>query len=356
MSTRREEWLRLSGEDPIDPDQPICDPHHHLWYYPDDLPESNVPPFARHMRHYLLGELLGDTGGGHRIEQTVFMECRSMYRKEGPQELRPVGETEFVQGIATQSASGQYGNTAVAAGIIGFADLTLGSAVAPVLEAHIAASRNRFRGIRYASTWDASEDVRSRVFLLGRTPKLLSDPKFREGFACLHKYDLSFDAWMYHKQLMELVDLAEAFPDTPIILNHAGGPLGIGPYAGQREEVFREWKQGIAALSLCPNVVMKLGGLGVPAAGFGWHDRPTPPNSAELAEAMAPYYSWCIDHFGADRCMFESNFPVDKLSYSYTTIWNAFKRLSKDLSSRDRAALFHDTAVNVYRLTPRKID
>jgi predicted TIM-barrel fold metal-dependent hydrolase len=184
------------------------------------------------------------------------------------------------------------------------------------------------------------------------TPTIFSNPQFREGFAYLHKYNLSFDAWLYHTQLMELVGLANSFPDTPIILDHIGGPLGIGPYAGKREEVFQEWKQGIAALSLCPNVVVKLGGLGMPLTGFGWHEQPTPPNSAELAEAMAPYYNWCIDHFGADRCMFESNFPVDKLSYSYTTIWNAFKRISKDFSSTDQAALFHDTAVKVYRLSP----
>jgi len=348
MVTQHEAWLRLTKEDPIDPDLPICDPHHHLWDYPDDLPEDRVPTYARQVRHYLLRELLEDTGGGHNIEQTVFMECGSMYKKDGPQELRPIGETEFVQGIAAQSASGQYGNTAVAAGIVGFADLTLGSAVAPVLEAHIAASRERFRGIRYISTWDASKDIDSRV----KTPKLLSDPKFREGFAYLHKYNLSFDAWLYHPQLMDLVDLARAFPDTPIILNHIGGPLGVGPYAGKREDVFQDWKRGIAALSTCPNVVVKLGGLGLPRSGFGWHERPRPPNSAELAEAMAPYYCWCIDKFGTDRCMFESNFPVDKLSYSYTTIWNAFKRISKDLSPRDKAALFHDTAVKVYRLTP----
>jgi predicted TIM-barrel fold metal-dependent hydrolase len=271
-----------------------------------------------------------------------------MYRKDGPQELRPIGETEFVQGIAAQSASGQYGNTAVAAGIVGFADLTLGSAVAPVLEAHIAASRERFRGIRYTSTWDASQDIRSRV----KTPTVLSNPQFREGFAYLQKYNLSFDAWLYHTQLMELVGLANVFPDTPIILDHIGGPLGIGPYAGKREKVFQEWKRGIAALSHCPNVVVKLGGLGMPLTGFGWHEQPTSPNSTELAEAMAPYFNLCIDHFGADRCMFESNFPVDRLSYSYTTIWNAFKRIAKDFSSTDRAALIHDTAVKVYRLSP----
>jgi predicted TIM-barrel fold metal-dependent hydrolase len=236
----------------------------------------------------------------------------------------------------------------VAAGIVGFADLTLGSEVAPVLEAHIAASRNRFRGTRFTSTWDASNEISSRV----KTPKMLSDSKFREGFACLHKYNLSFDAWLYHTQLLDLADLANAFPDTPIILNHIGGPIGIGPYARKREEVFQEWKQGIASLSTCPNVALKLGGFGMPLLGFGWHERPKPPNSAELAEAIAPYIHWCVDRFGPDRCMFESNFPVDKASYSYTVVWNAFKRISKDFSPRDRAALFHDTAVKVYRLTP----
>ena len=346
MMTQRETLLKSTGENPIDPGLPICDPHHHLWDHPDDFPKNSIRVSHRHVRHYLLKELLEDLGGGHNIVQTVFLECRSMYKKDGPLELRPIGETEFVQGIAAQSASGQYGNTSVAAGIVGFADLTLGSAVAPVLEAHLAASRERFRGIRYTSTWDGSKDIRSRV----KTPTLFSNPKFREGFAYLHKYNLSFDAWLYHTQLMELAGLAKAFPDTHIILDHIGGPLGIGPYSGKREEVFQKWKQGITALSLCPNVVVKLGGLGMPLTGFDWHMRPTPLNSAELAEAMAPYYNFCIDHFGADRCMFESNFPVDRVSYSYTTIWNAFKRISKDLSSTDQAALFHDTAVKVYRL------
>jgi predicted TIM-barrel fold metal-dependent hydrolase len=350
MATQLNEWLKLTREDPIDPDLPICDPHHHLWDHPDYLPEDRVPDTHRQLRHYMLKELLEDTGGGHRIEQTVFMECRSMYRKDGPQEMRPVGQTEFVQGIAAQSASGQYGDTAVAAGIVGFADLTLGSEVAPVLEAHIAASRNRFRGTRFTSTWDASNEISSRV----KTPKMLSDSKFREGFACLHKYNLSFDAWLYHPQLLDLADLANAFPDTPIILNHIGGPIGIGPYARKREEVFQEWKQGIVSLSTCPNVALKLGGFGMPLLGFGWHERPKPPNSAELAEAIAPYIHWCVDRFGPDRCMFESNFPVDKASYSYTVVWNAFKRFSRDYSQRDQIALFHDTAAKTYRLTPKK--
>jgi len=333
MATEREAWLTLTIEDPMDPDLPICDPHHHLWDHPNN--------------RYLLEELLQDIGGSHHIVQTVFVECRSMYRKDGPQEMQPVGETEFVQGIAAQSASGQYGITTVAAGIVGFADLTLGTAVVPVLEAHLAASRNRFRGIRHTCAWDASADITSY-----RSPPkgLLLDPKFREGFACLQKYSLSFDAWLYHPQLTDLADLARVFPDIPIIVDHVGGLLGIGPYAGKRREVFQEWKRGIATLATCPNVVVKLGGLGMPLCGFGWHERVTPPNSTELAEAMAPYYLWCIEQFGVDRCMFESNFPVDKQSYSYTIMWNSFKRISKDFSLKDRAALFHDTAVKVYRL------
>lgn len=346
--TQREAWLRLMREDPLDPTRPICDPHHHLWDHPETIPEDRLRESHRHVRHYLLRELCADLGGGHNIVQTVFIECRSMYRQAGPPELRPIGETEFVQGIAAQSASGQYGHTRVAAGIVGFADLTLGRAVAPVLEAHIAASPQRFRGIRYTSTWDASTEINSRV----TTPTVFSSPTFREGFAYLHNYNLSFDAWLYHPQLMELAGLAKAFPDTPIILDHIGGPLGIGPYAGTREAVFQTWKRGIATLSRCPNVVVKLGGLGMPLMGFGWHERPTPPSSTELAEAVAPYYTWCIDHFGADRCMFESNFPVDKLSCSYTIIWNAFKRIAQEFSPPEQTALFHDTAVKVYRLSP----
>ena len=333
MATEHEAWLALVVEDPIDPDLPICDPHHHLWDRPNN--------------RYLLEDLLQDTGGGHHIAQTVFVECSSMYRKDGPEEMRPVGETEFVEGIAAQSASGQHRTTRVAAGIVGFADLTLGTTVMPVLEAHMAASRERFHGIRHASPWDASPDIRS----YRSQPKgLLLDPTFREGFACLQKFGLGFDAWLYHPQLMELTDLARAFPDVSIILDHVGGPLRVGPYAGKSEEVFQAWRRGIVELATCPNVVVKLGGLGMPICGFGWHERTTPPTSVELAEAMAPYYLFCIEKFGVGRCMFESNFPVDKVSCSYTVLWNAFKRISEDLSAEERAALFQGTASRVYRL------
>jgi predicted TIM-barrel fold metal-dependent hydrolase len=270
-----------------------------------------------------------------------------MYKESGPEEMRPVGETEFVQGIADQVARGQ-GMTAVASGIVGFADLTLGSKVAPVLEAHIAASKNRFRGIRHISTWDAHP---ADIMATQNAPKgMLLDLKFREGFACLQKYGLSFDAWLYFPQLMELVDLARAFPDTAIVMDHIGGLVRIGPYAGKTDDVFHDWKRGIAALATCPNVSVKLGGLGMPRCGFGWHEQAAPPGSAEVAKAVAPYFHWCIEQFGTERCMFESNFPVDKMSFSYTVLWNAFKRFSEDFSPRERQALFHDTAAKVYRL------
>lgn len=332
MSAELEAWLAQTVEDPIEPELPICDPHHHFWDRPGD--------------RYFLDELNRDLSG-HNVTETVFVECGSMYRQDGPTDLRPVGETEFVQGIAAQSASGQYGSTAVAAGILGFADLRLGAAVAPVLAAHAEASRNRFRGIRHSSGWDPSPEVTA-----GRATSsgLLLDPKFREGFACLQQDDLSFDALVYHTQLGDLVDLARTFPDVTIVLNHIGRPLGIGPYAGKRDEVFQEWKRGIAAVAACPNVVVKVGGLGNLISGFDWHQRAAPPGSEELAEAIAPYYLYCIERFGADRCMFESNFPVDKASYSYTVLWNALKRITKGFSEAERSALFHDTAARAYRL------
>jgi predicted TIM-barrel fold metal-dependent hydrolase len=328
MTAVRQDWLALTPEDPIAPDLPICDPHHHFWDRPDD--------------RYLLADLLRDTGGGHRITETVFVECNSMYRTDGPEETRPVGEVDFVEKIAVQSPP----ETKVAAGIVGFADLRLGDAVTPVLEAHMAAS-DRFRGIRHASSWDASPGIGSHK----KPPKgLLGDTAFREGFAALGKLGLSFDAWLFHTQIHELADLARAHEDVPIILDHIGGPLGIGPYAGQRDEVVEMWRAGIAELAACPNVVVKIGGFGMPLGGYGWHERDKPASSAELADVIGPYYLFCIEKFGPDRCMFESNFPVDKVSASYTVLWNSFKRMAEGFSSTERASLFRDTAVRAYRL------
>jgi L-fuconolactonase len=332
MKTEKEKWLDLTVEETIEPDLPICDPHHHLWDYPGS--------------RYLLNDLWQDTGSGHNVLKTVFVECMSEYRRSGPPELQPVGEVEFVDSVANQSAANKDGKSAVVSGIVGFADLSLSKAVEPVLQALVTASK-RTRGIRYSSAWDAAIPNSYR-----NSPKgYLYDSKFRGGFSWLQKYNLSFDAWLYHPQLTELADLARSFPETLIILDHIGGVIGIGPYAGKREEVFQHWKEGIAEVSACPNVAVKLGGLGMPFCGFGWNERTTPPNSTELAEAMAPYYRWCIEQFGVNRCMFESNFPVDKVSYSYGVMWNAFKRICQDLSPEEKVALFHDTAARIYRLS-----
>lgn len=332
MTTPLDSWLALTEEDPIEPDLPILDPHHHFWERPGE--------------DYLLAQLLADTGAGHRVAQTVFVECRSMYRTEGPAELRPVGEVEFVAGIAAANAAAG-GVTGVAAGIVGHADLMLGDAAAPVLEALAEAGQGRLRGIRCTAAWDASPEIATaRANAAG----MLADANFRRGLTCLERLGLAFDCIVYHPQLPEVAAVARAFPDLTIILNHVGRPLGIGPYAGRREELMPEWRRGIDAVAECPNVVVKVGGLGNPISGFDWHQRPFPPGSREIAAAAAPYYLYCIEKFGAGRCMFESNFPVDKQSYSYTVCWNAFKRLARDFSATEQADLFHNTAARAYRL------
>jgi predicted TIM-barrel fold metal-dependent hydrolase len=290
---------------------------------------------------------MADTGSGHNVVSTVFVECASMYRADGPESLRPVGETEFVNGVAAMTASGEYGEIRACLGIVGLADLTLGAAAGEVLDAHIAAS-SRFRGIRHAAGWDASPDVRNSH--TNPPERLLLDETFREGFAELGRRGLSFDAWLYHPQIPDLTDLARAFPDTTIIFNHFGGPLGIGPYAGQREEIFATWQHDVVALAACPNVYAKLGGLVMPINGFDFHKRELPASSDEIVAATGRYYRHAIECFGPERCMFESNFPVDKASCSYHVLWNAFKKMVADASDAEKAALFHDTAHRAYRL------
>ena len=333
-ASARQAWLAQISEPVLEPELPIIDPHHHLWDHPDS--------------RYLLDEILRDTRSGHNVVATVFVECASMYRAGGPEAMRPVGETEFVNGIAAMSASGGFGDTRIAAGIVGFADLALGAAVEDVLQAHIAAAPARFRGIRHAAGHDESPDVRNSHT---NPPKDLYHSKtFREGFAKLKKLNLTFDAWQYHPQIPALTELARAFPDTTIIVDHFGGPLGIGPYEGKRAEIFPQWKKDMSELSQCPNVVVKLGGINMAVSGFGWHRNPTPPSSQELATATRDYYLHTIEKFGPKRCMFESNFPVDRVSCSYLVLWNAFKRLAADFTPEENAWLFHRTAAQVYRL------
>ncbi len=332
------DWLALTVEEPIEPDLRICDPHHHLW---DTRPGRLAP-------RYLLDEILEDLNSGHNVASTVFIECGAMFKAAGPEAMRPVGEVEFVNGIAAMSASGQYGNSRVAAGIIGTANLRLGDAVAEVLEGQIAAGGGRFRGIRLGGTWDSSDAVPNHR--TNPPQGLFRRQDFRSGFAQLAPRQLTFEAWCYHHQIPEVTDLARAFPDTTIILDHFGGPIGIGPYAGKRDEVYAQWRAHMGELSTCGNVVAKLGGINMEVNGFGWHEKPRPPTSQELLDATRPYYEHTIEKFGVDRCMFESNFPVDKASCSYTVLWNVFKRLTSGYSAAEKAKLFHDTAARVYRL------
>ena len=324
-------WLDLTAEDPLDPALPVCDPHHHFWHYPAN--------------RYLVDEFLQDISGGHRILRTVFVECLQFYDQEAPAELQPVGETTTVDRMVSDS-SAQH-EAAIAAGIIGFADLTLGDDVRPVLEKHLQAS-SRFRGIRYATAWHADAKIHNAH--THPTERLMSDVTFRAGLQHVADLGLSFDAWLYHPQLDELTDLAHAFPGLDIALNHMAGPLGIGPYANQREQEFVNWKRQIKALSQCRNVAVKLGGRAMKMSGFEWHTKDRPPGSGELATAMAPYFETCIELFGPDRCMFESNFPVDKASCSYTVLWNAFKRVASSYSESESRCLLHDTAAKFYRL------
>jgi L-fuconolactonase len=333
------DWLALTPEPTLEPELPICDPHHHFW----DFRSARIP-----YQRYLLHELAADINSGHKVRSTVFVEARAMYRADGPEEMRPVGEVEFVQGLAAASASGLYGPGRAAAAIVGHANLNLGERVEPVLQALYAASPNRFRGIRHSVTWDPHPEVENTA-AHNMKGQLASDP-FRVGARVLARMGLSLEAWLYFPQLPELADFAKAVPDLSIILNHIGGLMRVGPYANRDHEVLAAWRRGITAVAECPNVVMKLGGIGMPRTGFDWHTRDKPIGSEELAEAMAPFMTYCIEQFGPTRCMFESNFPVDKVSYSYNVMYNAFKRLSKSYSATERAAMFHDTAARVYRI------
>jgi len=333
--TPDEAWLAAAPPESIlDPELPIVDPHHHLW--------------LRGGHPYLLDELLADLGTGHNVVATVFEECRSMYRADGPPELRPVGETEFVAGIAAMSASGNYGKTRVAAGIVGAADLTLGERVEPVLLAQLRAGGGRFRGVRHSAGWDADPVIgNSRP---DSAPHLYQRPDFRAGLARLSALGLSFDAWLYHPQLADVVDLARAFPATPIIMGHVGGVLGYGPYAGKAAAILPEWKRSMSELARCPNVVVKLGGMVNRGAGFDFHNAPSPPSSETMAGLWRPYIETCIELFGPERCMFESNFPVDKMAIGYAALWNAFKRIVAGAPREEKLALFAGTAARIYRL------
>ncbi|HEX3918769.1 MAG TPA: amidohydrolase family protein [Caulobacteraceae bacterium] len=338
----------------LEPQLPIVDPHHHLWIRPVPPPTSlgpEVNPFVRVVARsprYLLDELLADLTSSHNIIATVFTECGSMYRAAGPAHMKPLGETEFVNGIAAMTASGIFGPVRACAGIVGHADCTAGEAnVDELLEAHLKTS-DRFRGIRHSCSSDADPNVLGP--LARQPPGLYLSDAFRAGYARLGKYGLSFDAWLLEPQLPDLIGLARKFPETPVVLDHVGTPLGLAAYEGRREERFGIWRENIRTLAELPNVNVKLGGLAMPFCNFPSFLSDPPAPSTQLAAEWGPYLETCIEAFGPGRCMFESNFPVDLGSCDYATLWNAFKVFAKHYSADEKADLFAGTATRVYRL------
>ena len=330
------EWLALTPEATLEPDIPICDPHHHFWVQ---------RPEPVDYQQYLLDDLAADINSGHNVRSTVFVEARSQYRTDGPEEMRPVGEVEFVQAIADDSATGRAGPGRAAAAIIGRADLKLGDGVKPVLEALQAASPNRFRGIRHSVGWDPSPELDDR-----EVEGCLARDDYRAGAKVLADMGLVLENSLYFPQMHDLAAFARTAPGLTIVLNHIGGMCRIGPYANRDDEVMAEWRRGIDATAECPNIVMKLGGVGMPRIGFDWHTRENPIGSEELADSIGPWMNYIIEKYGPGRCMFESNFPVDKVSFSYNVMYNAFKRLSAGYSASERADLLHDTAARVYSI------
>ncbi|HTO57575.1 MAG TPA: amidohydrolase family protein [Pseudomonadales bacterium] len=327
-------WLAQVQEPAIDPQRRIVDPHHHLWRRTD-------------IGNYALDELWADTGSGHNVVKTVFVECGASYRTDGPEHLQCIGETEFVAEIAGASAKGETGNAVISA-IVAHADLTQGAVLAEVLAAHADAGRGLFRGIRHAGARDPYPDD---LMIAGRAPEgLYARKDFRDGMKTLGRLGYTYDTWHYHHQNPAFADLARAVPDTTMVLDHFGTPLGVGRYASQREAIFAQWKKDIAEIAKCRNVVAKLGGLAMPDNGFGWSERATPPTSDEFVAAQKRYYLHTIECFGPNRCMFESNFPVDKWSLSYAVYWNGVKKIVADFSESEKDAMFYGTAARVYRL------
>jgi len=343
----------------IEPQLPIVDAHHHLYFLPeavltameaqDNISARALAPVFRRQPRYLFDELMADLTSGHNVRASVHIDAEAMYRVSGPEAMKSVGEVEFVNGVAAMAASGLFGEVKACAGIVGGGvDLRLGDTVEEVLTAHIRAGGGRYRGIRGPGL---VYDEDSTILGAGAgVPHLLLDAAFRRGFKRLSQFGLSFDAWLFEPQLPELIDLARAFPETPIILNHTGTPMGVGRYAGKRAERFPIWRDNIRTLSRCANVAVKLGGLGIPYGGFKSYLSTPPATSSQLAEEWKPYIETCIEAFGADRCMFESNFPIDAAVGTYAVLWNAFKRLAAGASKEEKAALFSGTATRVYRL------
>ncbi|MEH3023619.1 MAG: amidohydrolase family protein [Pseudomonas oryzihabitans] len=333
----RPDWLAQVKEPALEPALAIIDAHHHLW--------------DRSGQRYLFDEYRADIeGAGHHVVATVYVQCRSMFDLTRPEALQSVGEVQFATGIAERSATGRYGATRMNAAIVAGADLRLGDAVQPVLEEMLERAGGRLRGVRNTTAWHP--DPRLVTNPVPPPAGVLGEPGFLRGAGCLARHGLVLDVWAYHTQLDEVIALAQRLPDQRIVLDHLGGPLGAGPYRGRRDEVYAHWMAAITRLARCPNVSVKLGGLGMGVSGFDLHRQPLPPTSLQLAQLWRPYILPCIEHFGVQRCLFESNFPVDKGMYGYGVLWNAFKRLTEGSSASERASLFSRTAATLYRIQP----
>ena len=333
-------WINGVSEEIIDPDRPIIDPHHHLWHGPKN------PPGIKESYRYLLEDLWNDTSSGHNIKKTVFIDCGQEYYSEGPDQFKPVGETEFVVGVSKEASKDK--SKAQIAGIIGHANMMLGSSVREVLEIHNDMGDGLFRGILHSGGWDEDESVKNAHS--HPTTHIYLEEKFQEGLQVLASMDMVFDTWHYHNQIQDLTKLAKSLPDLIIIHDHFGGPLGIGPYINKRDEIFDKWKEDIYELSQCKNVFSKLGGLAMPVNGWEWHKRDLPATSNEIINEQSRYYLHTLECFGSSRCMFESNFPVDRQSVSYHVIWNAFKKMTNNFSEEEKSDLFYETANKVYKL------
>ncbi len=332
-----DEWLAQVSEDILEPDRPIIDPHHHLW-------------MKRFGRNYLLPELWADTGSGHNVQKTLFMECRAFYLREGPEHLRPLGETQFIAKFARESEN--ESDKATLAGIVGHADLTLAgenpAMLEELLDKHAKACDGKFKGIRHAG----ARDKRPGDLLIpgSAPPYLYRKESFRTGLRDLAARRLTYDTWHYHHQNLDFIDLARSVPECTMVLDHFGTPLGVGVYTHCRDEIFLQWKHAMKELAKCENVYAKLGGLAMPDNGFGWDRADTPPTSDDFIAKQKKYYLHMIECFGPERCMFESNFPVDRLSLNYHVLWNAFKKMVSDFSEEEKHAMFFGTAEKVYRL------
>ncbi|MWB79669.1 amidohydrolase family protein [Pseudooceanicola sp. 216_PA32_1] len=321
----REDWLALVREDVLAPGQPIFDCHHHLW----DRPEGR----------YRAEELMADMGAGHDVRASLFVQCRTGYRTTGPEALRPVGEVETV-------LDWTRGRDRFPAGLVAMADLQLGDRVRPVLDALTEAGQGQVKGIRNTTAWHADPAVRSNP-----TPPpqgLMRTDAFLDGARAVAAHGLTLDVWAYQTQLDEVRALAEAVPELAVIVDHCGGPLGVGPHDRFDPDNFRAWRESLAQVAALPNTRIKIGGFGLGVFGWRYADDALPPHSDTLANDWAPWVETCLDLFGPDRAMFESNFPVDKGQVSYRTLWNAFKRLAAPLSRDEQDALFWRSAARTY--------